>query len=342
MSNESSCVVKSSWNGSFLYLPDDESISYFPVKNLATEPKKETVLKKGTYRLYDVIENLILYVPKDNQHQLCIISPLGGFNKCLQTFDEKVRDFKVGREHVVVVLETKIVATKLLGLNNVMTCSLKEIEHIKNFSNLTPNLVALSYDDKGPLLACPSSDGQLNSVMLLSLNDSKVIEAFKAHSRNISNIALNYGATLVATVPLNSKTIRVYSTEGNLLKQFQQKEKGEVDFLKFNSDSSYLVSAKNSKHVLIYKLSDAVNQSRASSLFKGSGEKEFAYLKIPKEVRKFRVVGFSENYVGFIGIFVQDDQMNVMLFEINQQKGGECKQVMMFNAAKKDTNEFQL
>lgn len=39
MSNESSCVVKSSWNGSFLYLPDDESISYFPVKNLATEPK---------------------------------------------------------------------------------------------------------------------------------------------------------------------------------------------------------------------------------------------------------------------------------------------------------------
>ena len=223
-----------------------------------------------------------------------------------------------------------------------MTCSLKEIEHIKNFSNLTPNLVALSYDDKGPLLACPSSDGQLNSVMLLSLNDSKVIEAFKAHSRNISNIALNYGATLVATVPLNSKTIRVYSTEGNLLKQFQQKEKGEVDFLKFNSDSSYLVSAKNSKHVLIYKLSDAVNQSRASSLFKGSGEKEFAYLKIPKEVRKFRVVGFSENYVGFIGIFVQDDQMNVMLFEINQQKGGECKQVMMFNAAKKDTNEFQL
>lgn len=47
--------------------------------------QKETVLKKGTYHLYDVIENLILYVPKDNQHQLCIISPLGGFNKCLQT-----------------------------------------------------------------------------------------------------------------------------------------------------------------------------------------------------------------------------------------------------------------
>ena len=222
-----------------------------------------------------------------------------------------------------------------------MTCSLKEIEHIKNFSNLTPNLVALSYDDKGPLLACPSSDGQLNSVMLLSLNDSKVIEAFKAHSRNISNIALNYGATLVATIPQNSKTIRVYSIDGSLKKQFQQREAGEVDFLKFNISSNYLVSSKSSKHVLIYKLCDPVNQSRTSILFEGSGEKEFAYIEKPKEVNKFRVVGFSESYVGFIGIFIQDDQMNVMLFEIDQQNGGECKQVMMFNAAK-DTDEFQL
>jgi len=341
MSQVSSCVVKSSWDGSYLYLPSEDSISYFPMRNFDNEPKKETVLKRGLFHLYDVIQNVILYVPTSNQHQLCIISPLGGFYKCLQTYDDKIRDFKVGRWHVVIVLETGIVATKLLGLSNVMTCSLEEITHMKNFSNLTPNLVALSYDNRGPLLACPSSDGQLNSVMLLSLNDLKLIEAFKAHSSNISNIALNYEATLVATVPKRSKTIRVYSVEGDLIKQFQQREAGEVDFLKFNSDSSYLVSAKNFKHVLIYKLRDQKNKRHSFSLFKASGEKEFAYVTIPTEARKFRVVGLSESHVGFIGVFVQDDQMNVMLFEVDQQNGGECKQVMMFNAAK-EADEFQL
>ena len=260
-------------------------------------------------------------------------------NKHIHRYDEEIRDFKVGQELLVVILETEIVATQLLGLNNVMYCSLKEIKRINNFSNLTPHLVTLSYGNRGPLLACPSSDKK--SLMLHSLDDSKTIEAFKAHSSNISNIALNYGATLIATIQQSSKTIRVHSIDGNLKEQFQQREAGEVDFLKFNFSSNYLVSSKNSKHVLIYKLSDSVNQSRTSMLLKGTGEKEFAYLKIPKQVRTFRVVGFSESYVDFIGIFVQDDQMNVRLFEIDQQKGGECKQVMMFNAAK-NTDEFQL
>ena len=39
MSQVSSCVVKSSWDGSYLYLPSDDSISYFPMRNFDTEPK---------------------------------------------------------------------------------------------------------------------------------------------------------------------------------------------------------------------------------------------------------------------------------------------------------------
>ena len=223
-----------------------------------------------------------------------------------------------------------------------MSCNLKEIVYMKNFSNLTPNLVTLSYDDKGPILVCPSLNSESNSVALLSLNTLKTLETFNTQTCNISNIALNYGATLVATVPQHSKTIRIYSIEGILLKQFQKSKDGEVDFLKFNSNSSYLVSAQNSNYVLIYKLSNKLDQASSSTFRKVSEEKEFAYIKMPKEVNSFRVVGFNENHVSFIGVFVQDNLMNVRLFEIDQQNGGECKQVMMFNAASKDTDMFQL
>ena len=39
MSQVSSCVVKSSWDGSYLYLPSEDSISYFPMRNFDNEPK---------------------------------------------------------------------------------------------------------------------------------------------------------------------------------------------------------------------------------------------------------------------------------------------------------------
>ena len=39
MSEVANRNVKASWNGDCLYLPDDESISYFPMKVVATEPK---------------------------------------------------------------------------------------------------------------------------------------------------------------------------------------------------------------------------------------------------------------------------------------------------------------
>ena len=39
MSEVSKNVVKSSWDGSCLYLPDDDSISYFPMVNFSNEPK---------------------------------------------------------------------------------------------------------------------------------------------------------------------------------------------------------------------------------------------------------------------------------------------------------------
>ena len=260
--------------------------------------------------------------------------------KHVYRYEEKIRDFKVGREHVVIVLETGVVAVQLLGMSNITGCSLKEIVHLKNFSNLTPNLVTLSYDDKGPVMACPSLDGESNSVLLLTLSAQKTLATFKPlNIRNISYIALNYGATLVATVAQQSNTIIVYSIEGELLHQFKPSKTGQVDFLKFNSNSKYLVSAQNSKHVLIYKL----GKKSSSSIFsKFSEEKEFACIKMPKEVKTYRVVGFGERHPGFIGAFVQDDLMNVRLFEIDQQKGGECRQVMMFNAASKESDEFQL
>ena len=39
MSQVSKNFVKSSWNGSCLYLPDDDSISYFPMSSFGNEPK---------------------------------------------------------------------------------------------------------------------------------------------------------------------------------------------------------------------------------------------------------------------------------------------------------------
>ena len=39
MSQVSSCVVKSRWDGSCLYFLSNDSISYFPIRNFDTEPK---------------------------------------------------------------------------------------------------------------------------------------------------------------------------------------------------------------------------------------------------------------------------------------------------------------
>ena len=39
MSEVANRDVKASWDGGCLYLPDDESISYFPMGNFGTEPK---------------------------------------------------------------------------------------------------------------------------------------------------------------------------------------------------------------------------------------------------------------------------------------------------------------
>ena len=264
--------------------------------------------------------------------------------KHVYRYEEKIRDFKVGREHVVIVLETGVVAAQLIGMSNIMDCSLKEIAHLKGFSNLTPNLVALSWSilvDNCQVMACPSLHGESDSMELITLSDLKTVETKALNIRNISYMALSYGAALVATVDEQSNTISVYSIKGNteLLNQFKQRENGQVDFLKFNGNSNYLVSSKNSKHVMIYKLRI---KASSSILNKFSEEKEFAYIVKPEEVKTYRVVGFSENHDSFVGVFLQDDLMNIRLFEIDQDKGGECRQVMMFNAASKESDEFQL
>ena len=153
----------------------------------------------------------------------------------------------------------------------------------------------------------------------------------------VTYTAINQDATLVAIVLQEQNTIKIYSIDAKVLKVHRLEEFVEVKSIVFNKTSEYFLIATETK-INIYKLdTNLVAQSKISDNYL---EKEFAFIEKKSNIKSFKVIGFCENQPGLVAVQFFDELMNVKIYEINNKKGGRCKNIMNFSLNKTELSEL--
>ena len=167
------------------------------------------------------------------------------------SFRSEVKQVKLRRDRVVVVLQHKIYVYNFLDL--------KPIDRIDTCNN-PKGLCALSPSTTSTVLAFPALLRGHVRVELYGIRKSTFISA---HESDLACLALNTTGSRLATASDKGTLIRIFDTTSGV--QLQELRRGtttaDVYSLCFNADSTMLATTSNHSTCHIFKLNDACKSS---------------------------------------------------------------------------------
>lgn len=169
--------------------------------------------------------------------------------KCIGELSYKsaVKAVKLRRDKVVVVLEERIYVYNFADLRLI-----DAIDTCKNHKGLC----ALSSDNNMSVLATPDKVKGHVKIMIYEKNNQHTIEA---HTSSLSQIALNYSGTVLATASDKGTLIRLFSTEDATAIQEVRRgsDKAEIYSISFDRQSNWIACSSDKGTIHIF----AVNKS---------------------------------------------------------------------------------
>jgi WD40 repeat protein len=246
-------------------------------------------------------------------------------------FRSEVKEVKLRRDRIVVVLSNKIYVYNFL--------TLKLVDNIETLDNPI-GLCALSPSETSNVLACP---GVVKGHLKVELYTTRKSQLIPAHETDLAAIALNATGSLVATASEKGTLIRVFDTAtGQQLHELRRgADRAIIHCICFNINSTYLACTSDKRTAHIFSLKDDGVESRKkeedrtavspSSSNKGS---TFGFMKgiLPKyfsSVWSFAQLRISS--AKSICAFGKEPQSLVVIgadgsfCKTNFSKGGECE-----------------
>ncbi|VAH57411.1 unnamed protein product [Triticum turgidum subsp. durum] len=160
------------------------------------------------------------------------------------TFRSDVRAVKLGKDNIVIVLETKIYVYNFTDL--------KMLHQIETLSN-PKGLCCLSHHSNTSVLACPGlSQGHVR-VEHFGLKVTKMITA---HDSHISCMALTMDGLLLATASMKGTLIRIFNTmDGTRLQEVRRGlDKAEIYSIALSPNVQWLAVSSDKGTVHIFSL----------------------------------------------------------------------------------------
>eukprot|EP01138_Halocafeteria_seosinensis_P015099 gb/GECG01015412.1/.p1 GENE.gb/GECG01015412.1/~~gb/GECG01015412.1/.p1 ORF type:complete len:385 (+),score=40.30 gb/GECG01015412.1/:1-1155(+) len=172
-------------------------------------------------------------------------------NRCIGelSFRSEVRNVKLRRDRVVVVLQNKVYVYNFADLNL--------LDHLETVDN-PRGLCAVCPDADNTVLACPA--GQKKGHVRVELYDKRQQTLIPAHEGSLACIALNQNGKRLATASEKGTLIRIFCTEtGGLLQELRRgADKAVVYSIAFSGDSRWLACTSDKGTVHIFCLNDDV------------------------------------------------------------------------------------
>ena len=173
-----------------------------------------------------------------DDHQGKVISEL--------RFNSTIKNVKLKKNHIIVVLETQIYVFKLK--------TLEKIDVLETYENLK-GLIAVSNKPDVFVIAYPiRSKGYVKIKMYDSPVNNPIINA---HNSNLACLEINYNGTILATASEKGTIIRIIeSCSGNILGEFRRgTENAEIFSICFDMNSKFLACSSDKGTIHIFSLS---------------------------------------------------------------------------------------
>lgn len=178
-------------------------------------------------------------------------------NRCIGelSFRSEVKQVKLRRDRVVVVLQNKIYVYNFADL--------KLIDHIETVNN-PHGLCALSASSSSTVLACPALH---RGHVRVELYDIRKTTFISAHETDLACLSLNVNGTRLATASEKGTLIRVYDTSsGSLLQELRRgADKAEIYCIAFNPETTMVATTSDKGTCHIFKLGAGADASADES-----------------------------------------------------------------------------
>ena len=173
-----------------------------------------------------------------DDHQGKVISEL--------RFNSTIKNIKLKKNHIIVVLETQIYVFKLK--------TLEKIDVLETYEN-SKGLIAVSNKPDELIIAYPiRSKGYVKIKMYDSPVNNPIINA---HNSNLACLEINYNGTILATASEKGTIIRIIEiSTGNILGEFRRgTENAEIFSICFDMNSKFLACSSDKGTIHIFSLS---------------------------------------------------------------------------------------
>jgi WD repeat-containing protein 45 len=203
-------------------------------------------------------------------------------NRCIGelSFRSEVRNVRLRRDRIVVVLRRKVYVSLLLRL----CCGCDVVAQVYNFADLSrlnaietadnpAGLCALSTDPGHRVLACPAMQ---RGKVRVELYDTRQTIFISAHESDIACLQLNNTGSRLATASSKGTLVRIFdTTTGALLQEVRRgTDHTTIYCLAFNEGSTMLALTSEKGTCHIFKLTDLVHDKRGSSVSAGMTDDE--------------------------------------------------------------------
>ena len=253
---------------------------------------------------------------------------------CEFKFNKNILKVKLWRDKIIVVCIDKIFIFNLYNF--------KQLDVIETGDNFY-GIVAISYEAE-QILAYP--DKETGSIKIKNFKKPSEFNIKNAHLSNIVYLSLSYDGRVLATASEKGTLIRIFNTEnGNLLQEVRRgTDEAEIKYICFEPNLRFVaaLSGKGTMHIwslfktlnILDKIGDKESKEinlieNQTSNFKwlsylGSNyfNSEWSFAQIreidPESIFCFR----NENT-----IFILSDDGNYYKYQIDLEKGGDCKKI---------------
>ena len=216
--------------------------------------------------------------PKFSPNKVIIWDELNGKIISQLRFDTNVKNIKLTKDKIIIVIEKKIYIFNLSNLEMIN----EPIE-----TNQNPNgLIGISY--KKFILAYPSIISQGKVEIKSFDNKENINESILCHGTNLQMISLNSEGTLLATASEKGTLIRIYSiyNKGDFIQEVRRgTENAKILSIKFEPLNRFIVCTSDKSTVHIFTLYSA-NQALKLINKENSEIKENDDIKVPKNQTK--------------------------------------------------------
>lgn len=242
---------------STILFPREEKVGYHQGDNVIIFSVNSVLIEHNLVFPYPILfyslpfddANYILIIGSNNPTSVILWNIKNGKEELVQKFDSEIKNFSYSGAFSCVVMEetTVIFSSRTLVIHQVIETS----------SSLTTFALVQVPDDANHCIFAYGNDMRMNSVTVMTIPSSTPSVTFEAHKTPIRLISLSNNGKYIATVSIKGTIVRIWSINGQLLKESRRGlTTALIIHMSFSPCSEFLCLSSNHFTAHIFKIDE--------------------------------------------------------------------------------------